>query len=284
MLSALLTAGICAAWTDLRLQRVPNRYTLTLLGIGVTGQVAMAGLGVGGWSHVAGVLVLGLGVALLMMLAGAWSPRGRQDVLGGRGRPAAEPLPGGEVGLHGDPSGRAHCQHPGGLRRGAAGGGGLAAAAVDDDQGEPGAMAAGRRRAGWVARTGPELRPTRAQPPRQLPGSLHLPRRGIPAARVGPEAGKAPVGGDSRTDGSRAAGRFDRRLEGLCPDLGDGVAGGAGLSAGAARERPRLRVRASGRSASVWCGPATPDGPGRGTMGRRWSGRAGRASIKKGWT
>ena len=27
MLSALLTAGICAAWTDLRFQRVPNRYT-----------------------------------------------------------------------------------------------------------------------------------------------------------------------------------------------------------------------------------------------------------------
>ena len=74
MLSALLTAGLCAAWTDLRFQRVPNRYTLSLLGIGVIGQVAMAGLGVGGWNHVAGVLLLGLGVALLMMLAGAWSP------------------------------------------------------------------------------------------------------------------------------------------------------------------------------------------------------------------
>ena len=74
MLSALLTAGICAAYMDLRFQRVPNRYTLTLLGIGVTGHVAMAGLGVGGWNHVAGVLLLGLGVALLMMLAGAWSP------------------------------------------------------------------------------------------------------------------------------------------------------------------------------------------------------------------
>ena len=74
MMSALLTAGLCAAWTDLRFQRVPNRHTLTLLGIGVTGQVAMAGLGVGGWNHVAGVLLLGLGVALLMMLAGAWSP------------------------------------------------------------------------------------------------------------------------------------------------------------------------------------------------------------------
>ena len=74
MLSALLATGLCVAWTDLRFQRVPNRYTLTLLGIGVTGQVAMAGLGVSGWSHVAGVLLLGLGVALLMMLAGAWSP------------------------------------------------------------------------------------------------------------------------------------------------------------------------------------------------------------------
>ena len=74
MLSALLTAGICVAWTDLRFQRVPNRYTLTLLGIGVTGQVAMVGLGVGGWNQVAGVLLLGLGVALLMMVAGVWSP------------------------------------------------------------------------------------------------------------------------------------------------------------------------------------------------------------------
>ncbi len=74
MLSALLTAGICAAWTDLRFQRVPNRYTLGLLGIGVAGQIAMAGLGVGGWNQVAGILLLGLGVALLLMLAGAWSP------------------------------------------------------------------------------------------------------------------------------------------------------------------------------------------------------------------
>ena len=74
MLAALVTAGICAAWTDLRFHRVPNRYSLTLLGIGVTGQVAMAALGVGGWNHVAAVLLLGLGVALLMMLAGAWSP------------------------------------------------------------------------------------------------------------------------------------------------------------------------------------------------------------------
>ncbi len=74
MLSALLTAGLCVAYTDLRFQRVPNRYTLGLLGIGVTGQVAMVGLGVGGWNQVAGTLLLGLGVALLMMLAGVWSP------------------------------------------------------------------------------------------------------------------------------------------------------------------------------------------------------------------
>ena len=74
MLSALLTAGLCVAYTDLRFQRVPNRYTLTLLGIGVTGQVAMVGLGVGGWNQVAGTLLLGLGVALLMMVAGVWSP------------------------------------------------------------------------------------------------------------------------------------------------------------------------------------------------------------------
>ena len=74
MLSALLTAGICVAWTDLRFQRVPNRYTLTLLGIGVTGQVAMVGLGVGGWNQVAGVLLLGLGIAFLLTLTGVWSP------------------------------------------------------------------------------------------------------------------------------------------------------------------------------------------------------------------
>lgn len=48
MLSALLTAGICASWADLRFQRVPNRYTLGLLGIGVAGQVAMVGLEVSG--------------------------------------------------------------------------------------------------------------------------------------------------------------------------------------------------------------------------------------------
>ena len=74
MLSALLTAGLCVAWTDLRFQRVPNRYTLTLLGIGVTGQVAMVGLGVGGWNQVAGTLLLGLALAFLLTLGGVWSP------------------------------------------------------------------------------------------------------------------------------------------------------------------------------------------------------------------
>ncbi|MCY3736398.1 MAG: hypothetical protein OXG13_08380 [Gemmatimonadaceae bacterium] len=74
MLSALLTAGICAAWTDLRFQRVPNRYTLGLLGIGVAGQVAMVGLSVGGWNQVAGTLLLALTIALLLTLVGVWSP------------------------------------------------------------------------------------------------------------------------------------------------------------------------------------------------------------------
>ncbi len=73
MLSALLTAGICAAWTDLRFQRVPNPYTLGMLGIGVTGQAAMVGLGVGGWNQVAGILLLGLAVAFLLTLTGVWS-------------------------------------------------------------------------------------------------------------------------------------------------------------------------------------------------------------------
>ena len=73
MLSALLTAGLCAAWTDLRFQRVPNRYTLGLLGIGVAGQAAMAGLGVGGWNQLAGTLLLGLAVAFTLTLAGVWS-------------------------------------------------------------------------------------------------------------------------------------------------------------------------------------------------------------------
>ena len=74
MLSALLTAGLCVAWTDLRFQRVPNRYTLTLLGTGVTGQAAMVGLGVGGWNQLAGTLLLGLIIALLLTLTGVWSP------------------------------------------------------------------------------------------------------------------------------------------------------------------------------------------------------------------
>ena len=74
MLSAMLTAGLCAAYMDLRFQRVPNRYTLTLLGIGVTGQAAMVGLGVGGWNQVAGILLLGLALALLLTLTGVWLP------------------------------------------------------------------------------------------------------------------------------------------------------------------------------------------------------------------
>ena len=74
MLSALLTVGFCVTWTDLRFQRVPNRYTWGLLGIGVAGQAAMVGLGVGGWNQLVGILVLGLAVALLLTLAGVWWP------------------------------------------------------------------------------------------------------------------------------------------------------------------------------------------------------------------
>ena len=74
MLSALLTAGLCAAWTDLRFHRVPNRYTLGLLAIGVAGQAAMVGLGVGGGNHLAGTLLLGLTIAFMLTLTGVWPP------------------------------------------------------------------------------------------------------------------------------------------------------------------------------------------------------------------
>ena len=74
MLSALLTAGICVAYTALRFQRVPNRYTLGLLAIGVAGQVAMVGLGVGGWNQVVGTLLMGLVIAFILTLGGVWSP------------------------------------------------------------------------------------------------------------------------------------------------------------------------------------------------------------------
>ena len=74
MLSALLTAGLCVAYTDVRFQRVPNRYTLGLFGIGVAGQAAMVALGVGGWNQLVGILLLGLALALLLTLAGVWMP------------------------------------------------------------------------------------------------------------------------------------------------------------------------------------------------------------------
>ena len=43
MLATLLTVGFYTSYTDLKARRVPNRYTLALLGIGLIGQTAMVG-------------------------------------------------------------------------------------------------------------------------------------------------------------------------------------------------------------------------------------------------
>ncbi len=39
MLSAVLTVGLYTSYTDLKIRRVPNRYTFALLAIGLAGQL-----------------------------------------------------------------------------------------------------------------------------------------------------------------------------------------------------------------------------------------------------
>ena len=46
MLASLLTVGFYTGYTDLKTRKVFNRYTLALLGIGLSGQAAMVALDV----------------------------------------------------------------------------------------------------------------------------------------------------------------------------------------------------------------------------------------------
>ncbi len=74
MLASLLAVGFYTSCTDLKARRVPNRYTLTLLGIGLVGQAAMVGLDVTTFDRVAALLGIGLAVAVGLTLFGFWAP------------------------------------------------------------------------------------------------------------------------------------------------------------------------------------------------------------------
>ena len=74
MLASLLTVGCYTSYTDLKARWVPNRYTLTLLGIGLIGQAAMVALDVTTFGRVGALLGIGLAVALGLTLFGFWAP------------------------------------------------------------------------------------------------------------------------------------------------------------------------------------------------------------------
>ncbi len=74
MLATLLTVGFYTSYTDLKARRVPNRYTLALLGIGLIGQAAMVALDVTTFGRVAALLGIGLAVAVGLTLFGFWAP------------------------------------------------------------------------------------------------------------------------------------------------------------------------------------------------------------------
>jgi prepilin signal peptidase PulO-like enzyme (type II secretory pathway) len=74
MLSAVLAIALYTSFTDLQQRRVPNRATLSLLGIGLAGQGAMVYLHVATWPQVAAVLLVALGIALGLTVYGFWAP------------------------------------------------------------------------------------------------------------------------------------------------------------------------------------------------------------------
>ena len=74
MLSCLLAVGFYTGYTDLKARRVPNRYTLALLGIGLIGQAAMVALDVTTFGRVGALLGIGLAVAVGLTLFGFWAP------------------------------------------------------------------------------------------------------------------------------------------------------------------------------------------------------------------
>lgn len=74
MLSAVLGVGLYTSYTDLRLRRVPNRYTFALLAVGLLGQLLMVLLEVTTLNRVVAVLLTSLAVALGFTLFGFWAP------------------------------------------------------------------------------------------------------------------------------------------------------------------------------------------------------------------
>ena len=74
MLSSLLAVGFYASYTDIKTLRVPNGYTLALLGIGLAGQAGMVALDVTPFGRAAALLGIGLAVAMGLTLFGFWAP------------------------------------------------------------------------------------------------------------------------------------------------------------------------------------------------------------------
>ena len=74
MLSAVLTVGLYTSYTDLKVRRVPNRYTFALLAIGLAGQLTMIFLDVTSPNRVVALLLIALVIAFGLTLFGFWSP------------------------------------------------------------------------------------------------------------------------------------------------------------------------------------------------------------------
>ena len=74
MLAALIIVGLYATYIDFRQYLVPNKYTFSLLAIGLIGQLTMVYLDVTTLGRVVMVLLAGLAIALGLTLYGFWAP------------------------------------------------------------------------------------------------------------------------------------------------------------------------------------------------------------------
>lgn len=74
MLSAVLATGLYISYTDIKYRLVPNRWTFSLLVVGVIGQLIMIHFEIAVLSNVIAVFLIALMIALGLIFFGFWAP------------------------------------------------------------------------------------------------------------------------------------------------------------------------------------------------------------------